>query len=121
MILFIFIGILSGLLTGLSGTGSVVMIPLLSFAGLTIAEALSIVLAVHILPTSLPALYLYLKKGKFRYKEAIAVIIGVTVGIFIGTFLVTKCNISEKRMSIIIGSIMIAVGLVMIFGVGYHK
>jgi uncharacterized membrane protein YfcA len=113
ILLFIFVGLFSGIMAGIVGSGGqVVMMPLLLLCGLNYNESIAINLAVNAVPQTVPGLYLYYKKGQFKYKESIAVIIGSTFGIFIGAYVVTKNNLSQKFLIRILSLSMIILGYI---------
>jgi hypothetical protein len=113
---FISVGILSGILTGsIGGGGQVVIVPLLMYCGLTFQEGVAISLAVNAIPQSAPGLYLYYKKGDFKPREALSVIIGAVMGVFVGSYIVLKYKFSQKALSRFLSFLMVILGIL----VGY--
>jgi uncharacterized membrane protein YfcA len=108
MLKYVLIGLLSGLLAGMIGAGGqVIMLPLLMWTGLTYNQSIAIGLAVNAVPQTGPGLYLYYKKGDYKFLESIYVIIGSTLGVLIGAYTVTKYKLSQKIMSRILAISMI--------------
>ena len=67
-LLLTIIGIITGTSVGLTGMGSgILTVPLLIYAGMTPHETVATVLALHVFPQALPGLYLYYKRGDFKY------------------------------------------------------
>jgi uncharacterized membrane protein YfcA len=111
---YLSVGILSGILTGSIGAGgAVVMVPLLMSCGLTLQESVAIGLAVTAVPQSGPGLYLYYKKGDFRAKEALFVIIGSLIGVLMGSYIVIKYKFTQKTLSRFLSFLMIFLGILM--------
>lgn len=109
---YLSVGILSGILTGSIGAGgAVVMVPLLMSCGLTIQESVAIGLAVTAVPQSVPGLYLYYKKGDFRPKEALFVIIGSLIGVLMGSYIVINYKFTQKTLSRFLACLMIFLGI----------
>jgi hypothetical protein len=113
---YLLVGIISGILTGsIGGGGQVVIVPLLMYCGLSFQEGVAISLAVNAVPQSAPGLYLYYKKGDFKLREAIFVIIGALIGVFFGSYLVIKYKLTQKTLSRFLSFLMIFLGIL----VGY--
>ena len=67
ILLYICIGILSGISMGVIGIGAgLITIPLLIYSGLNIQQAVSVGLIIQIIPQTLPATIIYYKKGVIK-------------------------------------------------------
>ena len=98
-LLYLFIGIITGVSIGIVGIGAgVLLIPLLIASGLTIHNAIATGLALQVVPQSLPGLWLYHKKGHLNIVASIYIIIGSLLGITLGAYLVNEHYINEKNM-----------------------
>ena len=110
---FLVIGLCCGLLAGTLGAGGYsIMMPLLMWSGMSYAEAVAVGLAVNSVPQGAPGLYLYYKKGKWRVNESIAVIIGSTIGVLIGAYIITTYKIPQLLLTRILAISMILIGIV---------
>ena len=108
---------MSGLLAGMIGAGGrVIMLPLLMWTGLTYNQSIAIGLAVNAVPQTGPGLYLYYRKGEYKIIESIYVIIGSTIGVLIGAYIVTEYNLSQKLMSRVL-----AIGMVILAGIIWRE
>jgi uncharacterized membrane protein YfcA len=117
MLHYIIIGLISGLLAGMIGAGGqVIMLPLLMSTGLTYNQSLAIGLAVNAVPQTGPGLYLYYKNGDFKLRESIYVIIGSTIGVLFGAYIVTKYKLSQKIMSRIL-----SISMIILAGIIWYK
>jgi uncharacterized membrane protein YfcA len=113
LLILIIIGLISGFMAGLLGSGGqVIMMPLLIFFGLSYNESIAINLAVNAVPQTGPGLYLYYKKGAFKFKETIAVIIGSCFGVLRGAYFVTNYNMSQKFLTKMLAIVMITLGVI---------
>jgi uncharacterized protein len=115
--IFLLIGIIAGIITGVSGVGGPILLPMLMLAGMSARESLASVLVVHVLPVSLPALYMYYAKSPrvFRLRDIAMVAIGMLAGVFAGAYFITANGVSEASMTRIIAVIMILLGMGMIY------
>jgi uncharacterized membrane protein YfcA len=113
---FLIIGLVCGLLAGTLGAGGYsIMMPLLMWSGMSYAEAVAVGLAVNSVPQGAPGLYLYWKKGEWKIRESIAVMIGSTIGVFIGAYAITNYKISQDTLTRILAVSMILIGM----GIGF--
>jgi uncharacterized membrane protein YfcA len=81
-------GGVSGLLMGLIGIGGgAVLMPLLLMSGLSLYNAICVVLFIQVVPQTLPALWIYYKKDEFPYKESFVVLVSAVIGTTIGAYL----------------------------------
>jgi len=99
LILFFIIGALAGISMGTIGIGAgVITIPLLTYCGMNINNAVGAGLFMQLLPQSLPGFYLYHKKGYIDYLSSFVVVLGSLIGILLGAYLITHDYISEKML-----------------------
>jgi uncharacterized membrane protein YfcA len=90
-------GFISGIAMGLVGIGGgAILMPLLLFSGLTLAQAVSVILFTHIVPQTLPGLIIYYNQGHFLFKESILVVIGSLIGTTLGAYMIKKNYIPKK-------------------------
>jgi hypothetical protein len=98
-IIYILIGLITGISIGVVGIGAgVLLMPLLISSGVSIHTAVSVGLALQLVPQSLPGLWLYNNKGHFDWKLSLYIILGSFVGTTIGAYLVNYEYIDEKLM-----------------------
>lgn len=98
-LLFIVIGLVTGISIGIIGIGAgILMMPLLIASGVPIHTAVATGLALQLVPQSLPGLLLYHKKGHVNWTISICTIIGSLFGITIGAYLVNNEYVKEKDM-----------------------
>ena len=96
IIVYVAIGIFTGITIGMVGIGAgILFIPLLVAYGIPVKVAVAVGLALQVVPQSLPGLYLYYKQGLVNITVTIWCIIGSALGIFIGSYLSTKNYVSE--------------------------
>lgn len=97
-IIFILLGIFTGISIGIVGIGAgVLLIPLLVYYNIPIKTAVATGLALQLVPQSLPGLILYNNKGHVDYWLAFYIILGSIIGITIGSYLVNENFINEKN------------------------
>ena len=109
------IGIITGTSVGLTGIGSgILTVPLLIYAGMTPHETIATVLALHVFPQALPGLYLYYKKGNFNIIKSLFVILGSTIGIYIGSFINCENLIEQENLYKLL-SIILAISSIFIY------
>uniref|UniRef100_A0A6C0IM15 Membrane transporter protein n=1 Tax=viral metagenome TaxID=1070528 RepID=A0A6C0IM15_9ZZZZ len=108
--IYLLIGILSGVSMGIIGVGAgMLTIPLLLYTGLSVQEAVATSLIIQLLPQSLPGVMLYWNKKVINLKLIIIsafLLIGSLIGIYIGSYLVTKNIINTEEMHILLASIL---------------
>jgi hypothetical protein len=98
-ILYILIGIISGISIGIIGIGGgVILMPLLVATGASLRTAVATSLALQLVPQSLPGLWIYHKNGHVNWRIAIYTIIGSLIGITSGAYLVNYDYINEILM-----------------------
>ena len=98
-IILTIIGIITGTSVGLTGIGSgVLTMPLLLYVGLNYHEAIATVLLMHVIPQSLPGLYLYYKKGHLDMSKSIFVVIGSMIGVCLGSYINCEKLISQDML-----------------------
>lgn len=108
MLLFLIIGIITGIFIGLIGIGSgVILIPALTFAGMSLKEAIATGLFLQAIPQTIPGFYLYYKKGYFKFYESILLLIGSLIGIKFGSYINYKSYISDKNLYRILSFLLI--------------
>jgi len=105
-------GAVSGLLMGMIGVGGdSLLMPLLLMLGIPLYSAVTIVLFLQVLPQSLPALWIYYKKGHFMLKESMMVLIGATVGTTLGAYLAVHQVIPKVVLYKLMSIVLIALGV----------
>jgi uncharacterized membrane protein YfcA len=120
-ILFIIIGIITGTSVGLTGIGTgVLLIPLLIYSGMNPQETVATVLALQVVPQSFPGLYLYYKQGNLDFIKTFFVIIGSSIGIYIGSYINNEGLISQDTIFKLL-SIMLALASAYIYGKHVYK
>ena len=98
-IIYILIGVFTGISIGVVGIGAgILLMPLLISSGLSIQTAVATGLALQLVPQSLPGLWLYHKKGHFDLWISLYIILGSLFGVTLGAYLVNNDYISEKFM-----------------------
>ena len=116
MIQFILIGIITGITIGLVGIGAgVIMIPLLIYNGMTIKQAVAAGLVLQLVPQSIFGVIEYYKAGDVKIYETIMIIIGSTLGIYLGSILSTRNYISEQNIYLLLSIILIITGFYIFF------
>jgi len=111
-IVYTLIGLITGLSIGLVGVGAgVLFIPFLVYYGLPIKMAITVGLALQLVPQSLPGFYLYYKEGHANWFVIFWCFIGSTIGIFIGSYLSTIGIISEIMIYKLLFIIMVATSI----------
>lgn len=112
LILYFLIGSLAGISMGTVGVGAgVISIPLLTYCGMSINNAVGAGLFMQLLPQSLPGFYLYHKKGYIDYLSSCVVVLGSLVGILCGAYLITNDYISEKMLYKLLTILLIIVSI----------
>lgn len=110
-VLFIVIGILSGLASGLFGIGGgVIVVPALAYlAGFSQERAVGTSLAVLLPPVGLAAVLQYWRHGDVDIKGAIWVAVGMFLGAWVGA--VFSLQAGDARMKIGFGLFLVVLGL----------
>lgn len=110
----ILIGIISGILNGLfgSGGGCIVVPSMEKFLKIDEKKSHATAIAV-ILMTSVVSSYLYMRGGFFDFKIWLPVTVGGLVGGWVGALLLSK--ISVKILKIVFGSVIAVTAFKMIF------
>mgnify|MGYP006107406935 CR=1 FL=1 len=98
-LIYILIGIFSGINMGIVGIGAgILLIPLLVSTGVSIQTAVATGLVLQMVPQSLPGVWLYYKRGFLDWWLSLYIIIGSTIGIYIGAYLVNNDFIGGKTI-----------------------
>ena len=115
---FFLVGAVAGLVSGISGASGPILLPMLMWAGMSARESLASVLMLHVLPMSLPALYLFYQRSAhtFRVRDTAAAAAGMLGGVCLGALFITRHNVSEVLITRLIACIMVALGLGMLYG-----
>jgi uncharacterized protein len=113
--LFIVLGIIAGLLSGLIGIGGgVIIVPALLFIfGFSQHQAQGTTLALLVPPIGILAAWTYYKQGYVDFNAALFICIGFLVGSFMGAKMAT--NISNIILERIFGVALLLISLKMIF------
>jgi uncharacterized membrane protein YfcA len=116
MIQFILIGIITGITIGLVGIGAgVIMIPLLIYNGMTIKQAVASGLVLQLVPQSIFGVIEYYKAGDVKIYETVMIIIGSTLGIYLGAILSTRNYINERNIYLLLSIILVVTGIYIFF------
>jgi uncharacterized protein len=110
-LLFIAIGVLGGVASGLFGIGGgVLVVPALALlAGFSQEQAVGTSLAVLLPPIGLAAVIQYYRQGSVDLRAAIWVAAGMFLGAWLGAMLAIRAG--ESRMKLAFGVFMIALGV----------
>ena len=113
-VLFILLGLLAGMLSGLIGIGGgVIIVPALLFLfGFSQHQAQGTTLALMVPPIGLPAAWTYYKQGNVNFEAAILICIGFFLGGYVGAKLAT--GLSNVALERIFGVAMLAIGVKML-------
>ncbi len=113
-VLFILLGLIAGLLSGLIGIGGgVIIVPALLFLfGFSQHQAQGTTLALMVPPIGLPAAWMYYKQGNVNFEVAMLICIGFFLGGFLGAKLVT--GLSNVALERIFGVAMLAIAVKML-------
>lgn len=102
-IVFICVGIITGLTIGIIGIGSgILLIPILTYLGVSVKTAVATGLALQVVPQSLPGLIMYHQNDHVDWRLCIYTILGSMIGITLGSYLVNKNFITEKMMYVLL-------------------
>lgn len=115
ILIYIFLGVLCGSLTGFVGGGAgIVIIPLLVFFfGFTQHQAQGTALAAFVLPITFLGALLYWKQGHVNLAIAVWIAAGLCIGNFLGAHFALK--VSSEALSKIFGIVLLLVAIKMIF------
>jgi hypothetical protein len=115
-VLFILIGIVSGLAAGLFGIGGgLVVVPALTLlAGFSQQKAVGTSLAVLLPPVGLAAVLQYYRQGDVDLKGALWVAAGLFAGAWLGAMLSLRAG--DARMRLLFGLFMIVLGVWVVGG-----
>jgi len=114
-ILFILIGIVAGILSGMFGIGGgVIIVPALMFlCGFSQLKAQGTSLAVLLLPVGIFAFIEYYKKGQVNLQAGVLIVIFLVIGSVFGAKIAQNLPIAVLRKGF--GILMILISLKMIF------
>lgn len=112
-LLYIFLGLTAGILSGLIGIGDgIIIVPALLFLfGFSQHQAQGTTLALMVPPISPPAAWMYYKQGNVNFEVAMRICIGFFPGGFLGAKLATV--ISNVALERIFGVAMLAIAIKM--------
>lgn len=115
-LLFIFIGLLAGVCSGVFGVGGgLIMVPMMVFfVGLTQHQAQGTSLAVMLPPVGFLAVYHYYQNGNINIEAALWIGLGFVIGALGGGFIVQP--ISSEVLKKIFGVFLALVSIKMISG-----
>ncbi len=115
IILFIILGVVAGLLSGLIGIGGgVIIVPALLFIfGFSQHQAQGTTLALLVPPIGILAAWTYYKHGYVDFQAALFICLGFFVGGFLGAKFAT--GISNIMLERIFGIVLLIISLKMIF------
>lgn len=109
------IGLVTGLFIGSIGMGGgALMIPMLLYLNIPLANAVAIGLAIQLIPQSILGVIEYHKAGYLNIRNTIAVAVGSTIGIYIGSIIITRNLIPEWLIYRFLSLFMISMGIFML-------
>lgn len=113
-VLFILLGLIAGVLSGLIGIGGgVIIVPTLLFLfGFSQHQAQGTTLAFMVPPIGLPAAWTSYKQGNVNFEVALFICAGFFLGGFLGARLAT--GLSNVALERIFGVAMLAIGMKML-------
>jgi uncharacterized membrane protein YfcA len=113
-VLYIFVGLAAGMLSGLIGIGGgVIIVPALVFLfGFSQHQAQGTTLALMVPPIGFPAAWTYYKQGNVNFEVAMLICIGFFLGGFIGAKMAV--GISNVTLERVFGTAMLAIALKML-------
>jgi len=103
-VIIVVVGIISGFINTLAGSGSLLTLPLLIFVGLP-ANVANGTNRIAILLQSIVGVGSFKQKNVFEWKEGIWLTIPATIGAFIGA--IVAVDLDEELMNKIIGGLMV--------------
>lgn len=122
IVLFLVIGSLAGVASGLFGLGGgVLIVPALAFlAGFTQEQAVGTSLAVLLPPVGFAAVLEYYRHGNVNLKAALFIAIGVFMGAWLGALLAHK--LGDAWLKLTFGIFVVGLGVTMILSAlkGFH-
>lgn len=96
-IAFFLIGGIAGISMGSIGIGAgLLTMPLLIYTGMTLKEAVAAAMVMQLLPQSAPGVYNYW--NHIRWMPSFLVVVGSTIGIWIGSHCVTDGYLSNRTL-----------------------
>ena len=99
MLHLLVIGCVAGLATALSGVrGGFVLLVMLLVAGISIQQAVATCLVLQLVPVTLPAVYVYYHHGHVQLPLVMWVIMGSSVGILLGSWLVRRQFVTDRHI-----------------------
>ena len=105
--IFILIGLFSGFFTGAIGIGAgILMIPLLTNYGMKLREAVATGLVIQLVPQSVFGALEYYKNGYVKWYETFYVLIGSTIGIYMGSLFTNKRIVSRTILYLVLSIIL---------------
>jgi uncharacterized membrane protein YfcA len=114
-ILYFLSGTIAGISMGMIGIGAgLITIPLLVMSGMSIQEAVGVIMVMQLLPQSAPGVLNYWEH--IHWIPSLLVIIGSIVGIWIGSYLVKKKYLNEKMLYKILTIFCFMYGFYFYFG-----
>lgn len=113
-LLYIALGLIAGMLSGLIGIGGgVIIVPALVFLfGFSQHHAQGTTLALMVPPIGLPAAWTYYKQGQVNFEVAMLICVGFFLGGFIGAKVGT--DLSSVMLERVFGAAMLAIALKML-------
>jgi uncharacterized membrane protein YfcA len=113
-LLYVFLGLVAGMLSGLIGIGGgVIIVPALVFLfGFSQRQAQGTTLALLVPPIGLPAAWTYFKQGNVNFEVAGLVCVGFFLGGFFGAKLAT--TLSNVALEKVFGVAMLGIALKML-------
>ncbi|GAB4340396.1 MAG: sulfite exporter TauE/SafE family protein [Flammeovirgaceae bacterium] len=111
-ILMFFIGIAAGIINTLAGSGSLLTLSVLIFAGLP-ASVANTTNRLGILMQGLVAVFQYKRHGKLYWEDSFPILLPTIIGSLAGGW--TAINISEQALEATVGIIMIILMLMMFY------
>lgn len=105
--IYLLIGFVSGIFTGSIGIGSgVLLIPFLTQFGMTLSQAVATALVNQLVPRGFFGVVEYYKNGQIKLNETILIILGSSLGIYLGALIHLNHYISEKNLYLILSIIL---------------
>jgi len=105
------VGLVTGLFIGLIGMGGgVLMIPMLLYLNIPLANAVAIGLAIQLIPQSIFGVLEYHRAGLLNIRNTVAVATGSALGIYVGSILITRKMVPEWLLYRILSLFMILMG-----------